>query len=42
MLVRELDGGDKDHLLQQLGRAECAKFFVLGFTRYHPKRNANE
>ena len=42
MLVRELDRGDKDHLLQQLGRAECAKFFVLGFTHYHPKRNANE
>lgn len=41
-LVCELDGGDKDHLLQQLGRAERAKFFVLGFTRYHPEWNSNE
>lgn len=42
MLLRELDRGDKDRLLQQLGRAEHAKFFALGFTHYHPKRNTNE
>lgn len=42
MLICELDRGDKDHRLQQLGRAERAKFFVLGFTWYHPERNTNE
>lgn len=42
MLVSELGLEDKAHLLQQLGRAEHARFFVTGFMRYHPKWSTNE